>query len=81
MDDEPLKRCALPLIDDVVGVELQSAYDLAYREATIAPQIEANGHYILDHLPFPTLLTDDQRQQALEAVHRWRTELEELRRS
>jgi hypothetical protein len=79
MDHEPLKRCALPLIDDVVGVELQPAYDLAYREATIAPQIETNGHYTLNDLPFPTLLTDDQRQQAIKAVQNWRAELQKLR--
>lgn len=80
MDDEPLKRCALPLVDDVVGVELQTAYDLAYREATIAPQIEANQHYTFDQLPFPTLLTDEQRQKAIETIHHWRAELEKLRR-
>lgn len=77
---ESLKRCALPLADDVVGVELQDAYDLAYREATIAPQIENNSQYTPEHLPFPTLLTEEQRHQLLEMIEGWRAELEHLRK-
>jgi hypothetical protein len=77
--NEPLKRCALPLLDSVLGVELQTAYDVAYREATIAAQLESNGHYVAEHLPFPSLLTAEQQAQALDAVAAWRALLAFLR--
>jgi hypothetical protein len=72
---EPLKRCALPLVDDVVGMDLQAAYDTAYREATIAPQLESNRHYTADYLPFPSLITDEQIRHCLQAVETWRAAL------
>jgi hypothetical protein len=77
--DAPLKRFALPLIDAVLGVELQAAYETAYREATIAPQILDNNHYASDGLPFPTLLSDDQRAACFAAVQAWRDDLARLR--
>jgi hypothetical protein len=67
----PLKRCALPLREAVIGVELQAAYDTAYREAMIAPQLFSRGGYSEADLPFPTLLTPEQRREALDAVAAW----------
>ena len=78
---EKLKRWALPLLGDVIAVDLQDSYDWAYQQGQIAPQIENNKHYTLDNLPFPTLLTDAQIQNSLEAVKLWREKLTELRKS
>lgn len=75
---EPLKWCALPLRDKVIGINLQQAYEVAYREATIAPQLIDEERYTLEHLPFPTLLSDAQRAAALEAVRNWREALAKL---
>lgn len=76
---QSLKRVALPLRDQVVAVELQSAYDEAYRVVTIAGQLDELGDYTEDKLPFPSLLTSVQRQEALEAVKVWQAKLAELR--
>jgi hypothetical protein len=54
-------------------------YEYAYQLVTIAAQIDQDNHYQEDQLPFPSLLTDDQRQQALEAVEKWRERLTQLR--
>jgi hypothetical protein len=76
---EALKRIALPLRDDVLAVELQQVYDTAYREATIAAQIAARDGYIPNSLPFPSLLTEEERGAALDAVQRWQAKLTQLR--
>jgi hypothetical protein len=75
----PLKRIAVPLRGEVIGLELQAAYDRAYLEATVAPQIERNGHYAEAFLPFPSLLTDAQRAEAIAAVAAWKSDLVRLR--
>jgi hypothetical protein len=76
---EPLKRLALPLRAEVVPIELQQAYDHAYQTAAVANQILSNGRYTEQDLPFPSLLTDEQRQTALRAVTYWRDELTKLK--
>jgi hypothetical protein len=72
---EALKPLALPLRAEVVRMELQQAYDHAYQAAAIANQILSDGRYTEQDLPFPSLLTDEQRQTALRAVTYWRDEL------
>jgi len=76
---EVLKRLALPLRAEVVPMELQQAYDHAYQIAAIANQILSEGRYTEQDLPFPSLLTDEQRQTALRAITHWRDELTALR--
>lgn len=76
--DQPLKKVALPLRADVIGIDPQSAYDTAYQRVAIAGKVLKETRYSADSLPFPTTLTDDQRQHALAAVDQWRTELERL---
>jgi hypothetical protein len=78
---EPIKRFALPLRGQVVPVEPQAAYDHAYRTATIAGHIQNEGRYTEDALPFPTLLSDDQRRQALVTVQKWQERLARLSHS
>jgi hypothetical protein len=75
---EPLKRVALPLRGEVVPMELQAAYDFAYRQASVAGHIHSEGRYTEGNLPFPTLLTEDQRREALTTVENWQTELARL---
>jgi hypothetical protein len=77
--DQTIKRVALPLHGEVVPIELQAAYDDAYRKVSIAGQIEDELSYVEDRLPFPSLLSDEQRQQLLQAVHSWREKLTQLR--
>lgn len=76
--EEPLKRFALPLHHEVVPVEPQAAYDHAYQRAGIAAHILTDNHYEDTQLPFPSTLTADQRQQAIQAVQKWQEELERL---
>lgn len=76
---EPLCRVALPLRGEVVPMELQSAYDNAYRDGVIAGNILKDKGYALAELPFPSLLTAVQQQQAITIVSRWYAELERLK--
>ncbi len=75
----PLSRVALPLRQEVIGVELHEAYTSAYRQNTTAWHLHHDTRYTEDHLPFPTLLTAEQVREALAAVHTWQAELERLR--
>lgn len=78
---EKLKRIALPLRSEVIPVELQEAYDYGYQMALIASQIENQGNYVEQKLHMPSMLTDRQKQQAQEAVERWRERLEQLKQA
>lgn len=75
---EPLKRCALPLRSEVIAVELQAAYEYAYRQPPIAVQILEEIGYHDSTLPFPTLLTESQRQTVVQAAQNWLAELKRL---
>jgi hypothetical protein len=75
---EALKRVAVPLQEHAVAVDLQAAYDQAYRRAAIATHIHTANHYTAAELPFPSLLTDEQRQAALGAVADWQRRLAQL---
>lgn len=77
--EAPLSRFALPLRGVVIPVELHDAYSRAYRQTMTAWHIQHEGRYTEDDLPFPSSLTDDQRQNALQAVERWQQELAHLR--
>lgn len=76
--DYPLKRIAIPLRGEVIGLELQSAYTDAYQLATIAGHIDHEGHYTADHLPYPTLLTETQKAIAIDLARTWKEALERL---
>lgn len=75
----PLKSFALPLRGEIFPLKLQSAYDHAYRQFTIAAQIYQRNDYVEAKLPFHSLLTDLQREQALESVRHWQEHLAQLR--
>ena len=76
--NEPLKPFALPLRDSVVRVETQAIYDAAYRLGGIAGHIDRENGYHIEKLPFPSLLTDEQKQSAVEAITAWQMELKRL---
>ena len=56
-------------------VDLQAIYTCAYRNCGIASLLSSEVKYMPDALPYPTLLTDQQKQAAVEAVSAWRGEL------
>jgi hypothetical protein len=76
---EAFKRFAIPLTNQVFPAEAQAAYDEAYRNVAIAGHIRHEGHYTETDLPFPSLLTAQQRAEALAAVEQWMNELEHLK--
>lgn len=76
---QSLKSFALPLRNEVIPIDMQAVYQAAYQQASIAPQIEAAGGYIEASLPFPSLMTSEQRKTALEQVNRWQLKLTELK--
>jgi hypothetical protein len=78
--EQPLSRLALPLRGEAIAVELHDAYTRAYRQNTTAWHLDHDGHYTEDHLPFPSLLTSDQRAEALRTAAAWQAELERLRK-
>jgi len=75
---QPLKRFALPLRHQVVGVETQHAYDNAYQLAYIASHIEIDLQYAASEIPFPSLLNETQTREALETIGKWRETLKGL---
>lgn len=75
----PLKKFALPLLESVIIIDLQTAYNAAYRNALVAPQLENDTHYGVDFLPFPSLLSETEYQAIAQAVARWHEILVRLR--
>lgn len=69
---EPLKRCMLPLRGEGIVLDVQAAYTFAYQQTSLAAQMEAEGHYTLESLPYPTLLTPKQSTAAITTVQQWR---------
>lgn len=75
---ESLKRCALPLRQEVIPVELQDAYKHAYHQNSLAGHIQRETSYHEDALPFPSLFSPQQRQQLLQKIQTWQAELNRL---
>jgi hypothetical protein len=76
--EQALSRIAVPLREQVVPTELQVAYSHAYQSVAIGDQINSEDDYSETKLPFPSLLTEKQRHEALERVKGWRAKLIEL---
>jgi len=76
---QALERVALPLRGEVFAVELQRAYDRAYQLGDIAAQIDKETHYLEEAIPFPSLLSDQQRAEALRTAAAWREKLDQLK--
>jgi hypothetical protein len=78
---ESFKRIAMPLREDIIPIDLHRLYERTYQEMGLAALIEIEDRYSIDHLPFPSLLTDQQRDEALDAVLVWQDELGRVRQS
>lgn len=76
---ERLKGWGLPLRGSALPMDIEAAYRNAYQRAAVAAQIEAETHYTLEELPFPTLLPAAWTKALAESVHAWHTALEALR--
>lgn len=76
--EEPFKRLALPLREEVLPVDLQQVYEAAYREGGIPGLIWNENRYRPEDLPFPSLLSNEQRRATLEAVQNWLADLQRL---
>lgn len=81
MLDKSLPRLALPLRRAVIAVELHSAYEQAYQSLRIARHILDENRYNPQDLPFPTTLTELQKQEILKMLTDWQQELQHLRTS
>lgn len=77
--DQPLKRFALPLREQVIPVDAHAAYEYGYRRGSIAAQLGRSGGYREADLPFPSLIPAGQRETLLEQVAAWREQLAALR--
>ncbi|MDX1993204.1 MAG: DUF4058 family protein [bacterium] len=69
---QALAPFAVPLREEVVVVNPHRAYTTAYQQKGIALQIEQETGYDDAALPNPRSLSDAQREQARQAVSRWR---------
>jgi hypothetical protein len=55
------------------------AYDYGYRIVTVAGHLNEEGDYTLKKLPFPSLLTEVQKQELLVAAQEWQKKLQTLK--
>jgi hypothetical protein len=77
--ERQLKPFALPLRGEAITAHLHRAYETAYREQGIAAQMEGDGHYAEQHLPFPSTLAHDTREGLVTQVGGWLEQLAVLR--
>jgi len=73
--EQSLSRIALPLREDVIPLETQQAYERAYQQSLSAWHIQHEDGYIIANLPFPSTLSEAQRDSALAAVEIWKQKL------
>jgi hypothetical protein len=77
--EQALERFALPLRGEVLKVDTQAIYTAAYQEIAASIQIYTDVGYQAAALPYPSLLTDVERERCLDAVAAWKAEVERLR--
>lgn len=75
------KRIAIPLHGRVIAIHLHEIYARAYGDLLLASSLLDEDMYTAKTLPFSSLLTDQQRDEALEAVRRWQDELKRVRQA
>ena len=74
---DPFKRIAIPLTQSVLPLDLSAIYQQAYQEIGLADLMFTEGFYTPHHLPFASLLTQDERDEALVAVQTWQDALQQ----
>jgi Protein of unknown function (DUF4058) len=77
--EERLKPFVLPLRHDGLAVDTHDGYIRAYRGVTACLQINKDLAYSVKEIPFPSLITDNERKTCMEAVEGWKAEVEHLR--
>ncbi|MEL6268295.1 MAG: DUF4058 family protein, partial [Chloroflexota bacterium] len=75
---QSLKPFALPLRGEVIPVEIQPAYESAYKQVSLPLHINKETGYTETFLPFPSTLSDEQRATIMQAVDAWKQRLTEL---
>ncbi|MBL8134748.1 MAG: DUF4058 family protein [Anaerolineae bacterium] len=76
---EAIGRIAVPLRGEVIALDLGDAVSGAYRSAVLARHILRETDYAPDALPFPSLVTSEQRADLSARIASWRSELSRLR--
>lgn len=56
---QPLHRCEIPLNNESLPLDLQAHYERAYRDGTLAVQLQTRHGYAMNALPYQHLLTDE----------------------
>jgi hypothetical protein len=72
---DSLPVIALPLREQVIPVALQRVYARAYAKNSVALQIWRDDGYHDEKLPFPSLMSQDDRTAAQAAVKSWAAKL------
>jgi hypothetical protein len=73
--EEPLKSLAMPVEDKVIPVDVNSLYRQTYSKLRIAYQMFQQGHYTAENLPFPTTISDAEREKLLAALEAWKEQV------
>lgn len=73
--EEPLKSFPLPLEGKAIPVELNRIYRQSYSELRISWQMFNDKHYTAENLPFPTTLSEEEREKLMAALDTWKNQL------
>jgi hypothetical protein len=74
--EKPLKSFALPIEDKVIPVELNRIYRQSYSQLQIAWQMINQRHYSAENLPFPSTISDAEREKLLAALEDWKAKVQ-----
>jgi Protein of unknown function (DUF4058) len=77
--EQPLDRFALPLRGEVLSVDTQATYATAYQEISASIQIDTDVGYQMGALPYPSLMTDEERANCANITAAWKLEVARLR--
>lgn len=76
---EAAKPFAVPLREEIVTADVQDAYTRGYVGMNVPIQLYYEDRYNANDLPFPSLLSTEQREQALAALQAWKDDLARLK--
>lgn len=70
--EEPLKSFALPIEEKAIRVDLNRIYRQCYSEMTISYQMLSDDHYSAEKLPFPTTISEAEREKLMKQLEDWK---------
>lgn len=73
--DESLKTFGLPVEDKFIPIDLHQMYRKTYAEMRVAYQMLTDDHYTAEKLPFPTTITEAEREKLLADLAAWKAQL------